>query len=100
MPIVKGCNLPDHLLYDVENHIWFQEQGDGTVKLGMTSVATAMAGTATERLATVSARDASRLDTWPPTRASRSRCRKPCSHVRGPGTGARAGPIGVAGRFE
>lgn len=44
MPIVKGCNLPDHLLYDVENHIWFQEQGDGTVKLGMTTVATAMAG--------------------------------------------------------
>ena len=44
MPIVKGCNLPDHLLYDVDNHIWFQEQGDGTVKLGMTSVATAMAG--------------------------------------------------------
>jgi glycine cleavage system H protein len=44
MPIVKGCNLPDHLLYDVDNHIWFQEQADGTVKLGMTSVATAMAG--------------------------------------------------------
>lgn len=44
MPTVKGCNLPDHLLYDVDNHIWFQEQGDGTVKLGMTTVATAMAG--------------------------------------------------------
>jgi glycine cleavage system H protein len=44
MPIVKGCNLPDHLLFDVDNHIWFQELGDGTVKLGMTSVATAMAG--------------------------------------------------------
>lgn len=44
MPIVKGCLLPDHLLYDVENHIWFDEQGDGTVKLGMTVVATAMAG--------------------------------------------------------
>ena len=44
MPIVNGCNLPDHLLYDVDNHIWFQEQGDGTVKLGMTAVATAMAG--------------------------------------------------------
>ena len=44
MPVVKGCNLPDHLLYDVDNHIWFQEQGDGTVKLGMTTVATAMAG--------------------------------------------------------
>jgi glycine cleavage system H protein len=44
MPSVKGCNIPDHLLYDVDNHIWFQEQGDGTVKLGMTTVATAMAG--------------------------------------------------------
>ncbi len=44
MPVVKGCNLPDDLLYDVDNHIWFQEQGDGTVKLGMTTVATAMAG--------------------------------------------------------
>ncbi len=44
MPIVKGCNLPDNLLYDVENHIWFEEQADGTVKLGMTTVATAMAG--------------------------------------------------------
>ena len=44
MPVVNGCNLPDHLLYDVDNHIWFQEQGDGTVKVGMTTVATAMAG--------------------------------------------------------
>jgi glycine cleavage system H protein len=44
MPVVKGCNLPDHLLYDVDNHIWFQEQDDGNVKLGMTTVATAMAG--------------------------------------------------------
>lgn len=44
MPTVNGCNIPDHLLYDVDNHIWFQEQGDGTVKLGMTTVATSMAG--------------------------------------------------------
>ena len=44
MPTVKGCNIPEDLLYDVDNHIWFVEQGDGTVKLGMTSVATAMAG--------------------------------------------------------
>lgn len=44
MPIVKGCNLPDDLLYDVDNHIWFKEQADGTVKIGMTTVATAMAG--------------------------------------------------------
>lgn len=44
MAVVRGCNLPDDLLYDVDNHIWFQEQGDGTVKIGMTTVATAMAG--------------------------------------------------------
>ena len=43
MPNVKGCNLPDELLYDVENHIWFKERGDGTVRVGMTTVATAMA---------------------------------------------------------
>ena len=44
MAVVQGCSLPDELLYDVDNHIWFQEQGDGTVKIGMTTVATAMAG--------------------------------------------------------
>ena len=44
MAIVKGCNLPDELLYDVDNHIWFREIGDGTVKMGMTTVATALAG--------------------------------------------------------
>ena len=35
MPAVRGCNLPDDLLYDVDNHIWFTEVGDGTVKLGV-----------------------------------------------------------------
>ncbi len=44
MPTVRGCHLPDDLLYDVENHIWFRETGDGNVKLGMTTIATAMAG--------------------------------------------------------
>src|SRR5512142_1440025 len=36
--------MPDDLLYDVDNHIWYQELPDGNVKLGMTAVATAMAG--------------------------------------------------------
>ncbi|MDT8318962.1 MAG: hypothetical protein RQ826_00405 [Xanthomonadales bacterium] len=44
MPTVRGCTLPDDLLYDVDNHIWFTEVGDGTVRIGMTAVATAMAG--------------------------------------------------------
>ena len=44
MPSVRGCNLPDNLLYDVDNHTWFTEVGDGTVRIGMTAIATAMAG--------------------------------------------------------
>ena len=44
MPVVRGCNLPDDVLYDVDNHTWFTEVGDGTVRIGMTSIATAMAG--------------------------------------------------------
>ena len=44
MPDVRGCDLPDDRFYDVENHVWFQELPDGNVKLGMTTVATAMAG--------------------------------------------------------
>lgn len=44
MADVRGCHLPDELLYDVENHIWMSETGDGKVKIGMTTVATAMAG--------------------------------------------------------
>lgn len=44
MAVVKGCTLPDELYYDVDNNIWFRDMGDGTVKLGMTAVATAMAG--------------------------------------------------------
>ncbi len=44
MPDVRGCHLPDDLLYDVENHIWFKEIDDGKVRLGMTTIATAMAG--------------------------------------------------------
>jgi len=44
MPNIRGCNLPDDLLYDVDNHIWFREISDGNVQLGMTTVATALAG--------------------------------------------------------
>lgn len=44
MPAVRGCHLPDELLYDVDNHIWFKELGDGTVRIGMTTIAGAMAG--------------------------------------------------------
>jgi glycine cleavage system H protein len=44
MTLVKGCELDDSLLYDVENNIWYRENDDGTVTAGMSSVAAAMAG--------------------------------------------------------
>ena len=45
MPVVKGCFLPDELLYDVENQLWYRLLADGSVEVGMTSVALAMAQT-------------------------------------------------------
>lgn len=44
MPVVNGCLLPDDLLYDVENQLWYREVDDGLVEAGITSVAVAMAG--------------------------------------------------------
>lgn len=44
MAQVRGCDLPDHLLYDIENNIWYRENDDDTVTVGMTAVAGAMAG--------------------------------------------------------
>jgi len=44
MPVIRGCNLPDDLLYDVENNLWLRDNGDGTFTAGMTMVAIAMAG--------------------------------------------------------
>ncbi|WP_436643218.1 glycine cleavage system protein H [Microbaculum sp. FT89] len=44
MATVRGCDLPDDLLYDVDNNIWYRDNGDGTLTLGMTAVASAMAG--------------------------------------------------------
>ncbi|MEC3862792.1 glycine cleavage system protein H [Mesobacterium sp. TK19101] len=44
MPVVRGCSLPDELLYDVPNNIWYRDEGDGTFTAGMTMIATAMAG--------------------------------------------------------
>lgn len=44
MTNVRGCDLPDDLLYDVDNHTWFRELPDGRLMLGMTTVATALAG--------------------------------------------------------
>lgn len=44
MPVVRGCNLPDDLLYDVDSHTWYREVAGGKVQIGMTQVAVALAG--------------------------------------------------------
>lgn len=44
MASVRGCDLPDELLYDVTNNMWYREEADATVVVGMTSVALALAG--------------------------------------------------------
>ncbi len=44
MPVVRGCNLPDDLFYDVANNLWYRAESDGTYTVGMTMIATGMAG--------------------------------------------------------
>lgn len=44
MPEVRGCNLPDDLFYDVPNNLWYRPEADGTFTVGMTKVATGLAG--------------------------------------------------------
>ncbi len=44
MPVVRGCNLPDELQYDVPNNLWYRDEGDGTFTVGMTTIAVGMAG--------------------------------------------------------
>jgi glycine cleavage system H protein len=44
MITVRGCHFPAPLLYDVENHVWYERLADGSFRLGMTSVAVALAG--------------------------------------------------------
>lgn len=44
MASVKNCNLPDDLYYNVENNVWARKEADGTVTIGMTAYACALAG--------------------------------------------------------
>ena len=44
MASVKNCNLPEDLLYNVENNVWARREPDGTVTVGITAYACALAG--------------------------------------------------------
>jgi glycine cleavage system H protein len=44
MGMVRGCNFPDELGYNVENNVWARRESDGTVTVGMTSYACSLSG--------------------------------------------------------
>ena len=41
---VQDNEFPDHLLYDIENQIWYEPLADGTVRAGFTSWAVTLMG--------------------------------------------------------
>lgn len=41
---VRGCDMPDDLLYNVENNVWARREDDGRVTMGLTSYACNLAG--------------------------------------------------------
>jgi glycine cleavage system H protein len=41
---VQDSEFPDHLLYDVDNQLWYEPLGDGTVRAGFTSWAANLMG--------------------------------------------------------
>jgi glycine cleavage system H protein len=41
---VQGSDFPDHLLYDVDNQIWYEPLGNGTVRVGFTTWAADLMG--------------------------------------------------------
>ncbi len=44
MGTVRGCDIPEDLSYNVENNVWARREDDGTVTIGMTAYAAALAG--------------------------------------------------------
>jgi glycine cleavage system H protein len=44
MASVKNCNLPDELYYNIDNNVWARKETDGTITVGMTQYACALAG--------------------------------------------------------
>ncbi len=44
MAKMNGCDIPEELYYNIEKHVWGKIESDGTVSMGMTSVAASLAG--------------------------------------------------------
>ena len=44
MAKIQDREFPDHLYYDIENHIWYEPLADGSVRAGFTSWAASLMG--------------------------------------------------------
>lgn len=44
MALVRGCNFPDDLYYNVDDNVWARRDSDGTVIIGMTAYGCALSG--------------------------------------------------------
>lgn len=44
MVVIRGCDLPEELYYDVEKHVWAKPLGAEGVLVGMTDIAQKLAG--------------------------------------------------------
>ena len=44
MALVRGCNFPDELYYNVEDNVWARREADGTLTVGMTAHGCALSG--------------------------------------------------------
>ena len=44
MAKLQDHDFPDHLLYDIENQIWYEPLADGTIRAGFTSWAVSLMG--------------------------------------------------------
>jgi glycine cleavage system H protein len=42
--LVNGKDYPEHLYYDLDNQIWYEPLGDGTIRAGFTPIAIELAG--------------------------------------------------------
>ncbi|MFC5768874.1 glycine cleavage system protein H [Thauera sinica] len=44
MPLLRGCEFPDRLLYRPESHLWFAPLGAGRFRVGVTRFGVALSG--------------------------------------------------------
>jgi len=44
MGVVRGCDIPEDLQYNIDSNVWARQESDGSVTVGLTSYACSLAG--------------------------------------------------------